>query len=124
MACSNKKRDLLKARIFSNIFTFIDGLCTFNNNEFENNFNDIHPRELQLKKEKKDPCKASFLDLSTKVHDRKFTTELFVKRCLFLIPYQRKVRRGKVTKFWLGYESFLQRVFLPDEYFYPTNINK
>ena len=39
------------ARIFSNIFRFIDRLCTFN-------------KEV---KENEDPCKASFLDLSIKV---------------------------------------------------------
>ena len=30
-----------KVRIISNIFRFIDGLCTFNNDEFESNYNDI-----------------------------------------------------------------------------------
>ena len=62
---------------------FIDDLCTFNNNEFENNYKDIYPDELELKKENEDPCKASFFDLSIEVHDSKFTTELFDKRDAF-----------------------------------------
>ena len=62
---------------------FIDDLCTFNNNEFENNYKDIYPDELELKKENEDPCKASFFDLSIEVHDSKFTTELFDKGMLF-----------------------------------------
>ena len=37
------------ARIFSNIFRFIDDLCTFNNDEFENNYDNIFPDELELK---------------------------------------------------------------------------
>ena len=37
----------------------------------------------EIKKENEDPCKASFLDLSIKFHDRKFTTKLFDKRDVF-----------------------------------------
>lgn len=44
-----------KVGIFSNIFGFIDDLCSFNNDEFENNFDDIYPDELELKKENEDP---------------------------------------------------------------------
>ena len=44
-----------KVGIFSNIFRFIDDLCSFNNDEFENNFDDIYPDELELKKENEDP---------------------------------------------------------------------
>ena len=58
---SSKKRNLQKARKFSNVFRFLDNLCAA---KFENNFNDIYPHELELKKENQDPCKASFLDLS------------------------------------------------------------
>ena len=38
---TKKKQDMRKVRIISNIFRFIDGLCTFNNDEFESNYNDI-----------------------------------------------------------------------------------
>ena len=55
-----KKLDIRKALVFS----FIDDLCTFNNDEFENNYNDLYPDELELKKENEDSYKASVLDLS------------------------------------------------------------
>ena len=50
-----EKRDMRKVGIFSNIFGFIDDLCSFNNDEFENNFDYIYPDELELKKENEDP---------------------------------------------------------------------
>ena len=34
------------------------------------------------------------------------------------IPYRRKFRRGKVTKFWLGDNNFHRQIFLPDEFIY------
>ena len=50
-----------KSHIFSNTFRFIDDLYTcFNNNGFENNYNDIYPDELELKKKNIDCCKFSF----------------------------------------------------------------
>ena len=58
-----------KSRIFLNIFRFIDDLYTFNNDEFESNYNDIYPNEPELQKENEDPCKASCLDLSIEFHD-------------------------------------------------------
>ena len=58
-------------------------LRTFNDDEFENDYNDIYPGELELKKENEDPCKASFLDLSIVVYDRKFKKNLFDKRDAF-----------------------------------------
>ena len=87
-----KKWDLLKARLFPNIFRFIINLCTFNNDEFENYYNEIYPGEMELNKENEDPCKASFLNISIEVLYRKFTTELFDKRDAFhfyinCIPY-------------------------------------
>ena len=49
------------SHIFSNTFRFIDDLYTrFNNNGFENNYNDIYPDELELKKKNIDCCKVSF----------------------------------------------------------------
>ena len=60
----SKKRDGRRTCIFLNILGLqIDNLCTFNNDEFENNYNDIYPDELALKKENEDPCITSFLDL-------------------------------------------------------------
>ena len=72
-----------KACILSNIFRFIDDLCTFKNDKFENNYNDIYPDELEIKKENKGPCKVSFLDFLIEVHHRKFKTKLFVYRTAF-----------------------------------------
>ena len=51
-----KKWEMGKACIFSSIFRFIDDLCFFSNNEFENYCKDIYPDELILKKEAEDPC--------------------------------------------------------------------
>ena len=75
-----KEQYLQKARIFSNIFSFINGLRAFSKNEFENDWNHIYPGDLELKNENEDPFKASFLDLSIEVYDRTFTTDLFDKR--------------------------------------------
>ena len=44
-----------KDQIFSNIFRLIDNLCSFNYNEFKNNYNDFFFDELELKKENGDP---------------------------------------------------------------------
>ena len=65
-----------KARIFSNIFRFLDNLCSFNKNEFEKNFNSIYFYH-RIKDKNKNPCEASFSYLSVEVNDRKCTTELF-----------------------------------------------
>jgi len=81
---NTKKRDLQKARMFSNTFRFIDDLCALNdNNEFENNFKQIYPEELELKKKNVDPHEASFLDLKIKINNRSFSTKLFDKRDSF-----------------------------------------
>ena len=72
-----------KARIFSNILRFIDDLCPFINDEFENTYNDIYLDELELKKENEDPCKASFLEFPIEAFDKKFTTILLGKRDAF-----------------------------------------
>ena len=73
---SNNKLEVQKARIFSNIFRFLDNLCTFNKNEFEKNFNGIYFYH-RIKDKNKNPCEASFSYLSVEVNDRKCTTELF-----------------------------------------------
>ena len=44
---------------------------SINNDEFENNYKDIHPDELELKNQNADPCNALFLVLSIDVHNRK-----------------------------------------------------
>ena len=67
----------------SNIFRFIDDPCFFNNDGFVNNSSYTYPDVLELKKENEDTCKASFLDFSIEVHERKFTTKLFDKKDVF-----------------------------------------
>ena len=67
----------------SNIFRFIDDLCTFNNDECGNSYNDTYPDEPKMKKDDEDPCKAPFLDFSIEVHDRKSITKLFNTRDAF-----------------------------------------
>ena len=44
--------------IFSNTFTFKDDLCTFSNDDFENNGNDIYPDLPNPEKVNKDLCKS------------------------------------------------------------------
>ena len=78
------KKDLRKARTFSNIFRYIDDLCSINNTEFEKNYKEIYPEELALKKENLNPYKASFLDVSIQVQSNKtFSIKLFDKRDAF-----------------------------------------
>ena len=48
------KQDLQKIYIFSNIIRSIDHPRTFDNDECGNNYNDIYPDELKLKKENED----------------------------------------------------------------------
>ena len=43
-----QKNEKCQRLIFSSIFSFIDDLWTFDNDEFENNYNDIHIDELEL----------------------------------------------------------------------------
>ena len=75
-----KKQGLREDRIFSNISRFNNDLCAVNNDEFENNYKDNLPDELELKRENEDPPKAPFLDLPVRVHDTRFISDLFGKR--------------------------------------------
>ena len=79
-----KKNDLIKARKLCNIFRFIDDLNSINDGgEFESNYSNIYPEELQLGKENIVEHEASFLDLNIKIEDRKFYFGLFDKRDSF-----------------------------------------
>ena len=76
-----KKVDLRRATQFAKVFCFIDDLLVLNDNlEFEKNYHEIYPPELELKKENIDNFKGSFLDLSITIHNNKFTTSLYDKR--------------------------------------------
>ena len=79
-----KKNDLIKTRILCNIFSFIDDLKSINDGgEFESNYSNIYPEELQLGKENTDKHEARFLDLNIKIKGRKFHFGVFVKRDSF-----------------------------------------
>ena len=79
-----KKNDLIKARKLCNIFRFIDDLNSINDGgEFESNYSNIYPEELQLGKENTDKHEASLLDLNIKIKDGKFHFGLFDKRDSF-----------------------------------------
>ena len=79
-----KKTDLKRARRFCNTFRFIDDLIAINDHdEFERNFLEIYPPELQLKKENIDHHNASFLDLDISICQNQFNLQLYDKRDSF-----------------------------------------
>ena len=79
-----KIRDLHKSRLFSNMFRFIDNLCVISDHlEFDRNFKNIYPTELQLKKENISTSEASFLDLSIIIENNISKTQLYDKRDAF-----------------------------------------
>lgn len=63
-----------------NIFSFIDDLDTFENDELESNYSDIYCGELKLKKENENPCNGLLLNLSLKCHDKKIFNRFFDDR--------------------------------------------
>ena len=79
-----RKNDLIKARKFCIIFSVIDELNSINDGgEFESNYSNIYPGELQLGKENTDKHVTSFLYLNIRIKDRKFHFDLFNKRDSF-----------------------------------------
>ena len=79
-----KKNDLIKTKKNCVIFRFIDDLNSINDGgEFESNYSDIYPEELQLGKENTDKHETSFLVLNIKIKDEKFHFGLFDKRDSF-----------------------------------------
>ena len=91
-----KKNDLIKARKLCNIFRFIDDLNSINDGgEFESNYSNIYPEELQLGKENTDKHEASFLDLNNKIKDGKFHFGLFDKRDSFPFSVVRMPDKSK-----------------------------
>ena len=81
---SMKNTNYGKAKKFSYVFRFIDDLLAINDGEeFLNNFLDIYPPELELKKENKNNNEATFLDLHLSINDSQITTQLYDKRNYF-----------------------------------------
>ena len=55
------KKDLVKARKLCNVFRFIDDLNAINDAEIlENNFRDMYPEELELRRENGSYAEATF----------------------------------------------------------------
>ena len=76
--------DLIKARKLCNIFRFIVDLNSLNDDgEFESNYSNVYPDELQLAKENTDKHEATFLDLNIKIKGGKFHFGLFDKKIHF-----------------------------------------
>ena len=76
-----KRKDLILARKFGNVFRFIDDLAAINDSgEFEKVIQEIYPPELELKKENVNNTEASFLDLDIKIRNNKFVLGLYDKR--------------------------------------------
>ena len=79
-----RKNDLIKARKLCNIFRFINDLNSIDDGgEFESNYSNIYPEELQLGKENTDKHETIFLDLNIKIKDGKFQFGLFDERDSF-----------------------------------------
>ena len=79
-----KKSNLKQAKMFGNIFRFIDDLIAINDGGlFEDNYMNIYPDELELKKENGNRD-ATFLDLNIEINDtNNFNISLFDKRDTF-----------------------------------------
>ena len=78
-----KRTNLTNARKFGNTFRFIDDLIAINDDgEFEKNFPDIYPPELELKKEHGGE-QVSFLDLDITSSNKQFSISLYDKRDAF-----------------------------------------
>ena len=75
------KNDYVVARKFSNIFRLIDDLIAVNDgSEFENQYNEIFPTKLILKKENTSYTATTFLDLHLCINEGQIQTSLYDKR--------------------------------------------
>ena len=78
---SLKSSDYQIARRFGNVFRYIDDLLAINDNgEFERNYLNIYPSELELKKENTTNDTASFLDFQLTIQEGNISTQLYDKR--------------------------------------------
>ena len=100
-----KKSNLIQARKFSNTFRFIDDLSAMNDGGlFEQNFKEIYPPELELKKEHGNES-ASFLDLDITLKDQQFNVKLFDKRDAFPFDIVRMPHRNSNIPSRIFYSS-------------------
>ena len=78
------KNDLIKAGKLCNIFRFIDDLNSINAviEEFESNYSNIYPGELQLGKHE-----ASFLGLNIKIRMESLISASLIKEIHFLFLF-------------------------------------
>ena len=81
----NGRLNYFKVRQFGYSFRYIDDLIAVNNNnEFENNWREIYPAELELTKESPDGNRSStFMDLSVTIINNRFEYKLYDKRNAF-----------------------------------------
>lgn len=78
------KTDNRKARLFSSVFRYLDDLIAINDGGlFEQNYREIYPPELELKKENNGYSTASFLDLDIAICGKRFNLKLYDKRDAF-----------------------------------------
>ena len=85
---NTRRKDLRKARLFSNTFCFIDNLCAISIYlELDRNLKNVYPSELQLKKENISTSEKSFLDLSIITEEKKVQTQFYDKKDKLLFFY-------------------------------------
>ena len=76
-----KNENFQTARKFGNVFRYIDDLLAINDGgEFESNYLDIYPAELELKKENQRDNEATFLDLHLQIINKQIMPKLNDKR--------------------------------------------
>ena len=69
------------------MFRLTDALCTVNNNQFENTYNDIYLYELRLNKENENRFNSFFGSFDGIAYDGKFITNLFDKKVKLILSY-------------------------------------
>ena len=72
------KKNMSKAKIFSNTFRYIDDLLTLNNPSFEQAIGDIYPPELKETTGCNDV--VSYFDIAMKINNSQFCTTVYDKR--------------------------------------------
>ena len=103
-----KKNDIIKARKLCNVLIFIVYLNTISDGgEFESNYSNISPEELQLGKKNTDKHEAIFLDLNFKIKDGKLHFGLFDKRdsftlCIVRMPGDSSNVTSSIVYFAIG----------------------